>query len=72
MHTCPHAHKIHAHMRTCIHAYGGPQSTKNPSKIDPTRDPKEDAILTATWEALGLIFNGFWLQNGSVWDVLRP
>ena len=53
-------------MRTCIHAYGGPQSTKNPSKIDPTRDPKEDAILTATWEALGFIFDGSGLQNESV------
>jgi len=53
-----------------MHACGGPQSTKNPSKIDPTRDPKEDAILIATWEALGLIFDGSVLQNEGVGGVL--
>ena len=52
--------------------YGGPKSTKNPSKIGPKSDQKEDAILNATWKALGPIFDGFWLQNGGVWEVLGP
>ena len=54
-----------AHMHTCFR-HQRPQSTKKRSKIDPTRDPKEDAILTATWEALGLIFDGSGLQNEGV------
>ena len=39
---------------------------ENPPKIDPKSDQKEDAILNATWKALGPIFDGFWLQNGGV------
>ena len=42
------------------------KSTKNPSEIDPKSHQKEDAILNATWEALGPILDGFWVQNGSV------
>ena len=62
-------HCTHAHMHTC---FGDRKSTKNPSKIDPKSDQKEDAILNATWKALGPIFDGFWLQNGGVGGVLGP
>ena len=49
-----------------MRGFGGPKSTKNRTKIDPKSIQKEDAILNATWKALGPIFDGFWLQNGGV------
>ena len=33
-------------------------------KINPKSDQKQDAILDASWMALGAILVGFWLQVG--------
>ena len=53
--------------------FGSRKSTKNRSKIDPKSDQKQDAILNATWKALGPISGGFWLQlGGQVGAKLAP
>ena len=57
---------------TILSGFGGRKSSKNLSKIDPKSDQKEDAILNATWKALGPIFDGFWLQNGRVGGSWGP
>ena len=75
MHVC-----IHAHMHTYVHAYmlavgpifhkfllqtrGVGRSKKN--------NQKEDAIVSATWKALGPMFDKVWLQKGGVWEILGP
>ena len=46
---------------------------ENPSKIDANSDRKRDAILDASWRALGQIWDGFWLQvGGQVGAKLAP
>ena len=36
----------------------------------PKKNQKEDAIVSATWKALGPIFDKVWLQNVGVGGVL--
>ena len=48
------------------------KSTKNQPKINPKSDQKQDAILDASWMALGAILDGFWSQVGRIGAKLAP